>query len=350
MKEIDDYLYNNDFIGRGSFSKVYVGYKKKDKKQKYAIKKIYRKDDSKYIYYIDKEIEIMKKLNHENIIRLYDVIYRDKYIFLILELCDSDLHSFMNKNDLNENQIKLIIRQITNALKYIMDNNIVHRDLKPHNILINKDLTIKLCDFGFAKEFKDTLMTNTVCGSPLYMAPEILNNHSYNLKSDIWSLGIIMYEMIMKDHPYKANNINDLICKLNNNKPIMLNINIDNKCKELIYNLLIIDYNERLDWDDIFTNEWIYNNDDNINEEIDLNDKDDLKIDREYSFDDCFDSIDYLDNNETIIEYEHNYFKNNTLPVKSNINVVDDYIIIDKPCKGKINKFIKNIKNIFRTI
>ena len=64
-------------------------------------------------------------------------------------------------------------------------------------------------------------MSNTVCGSPLYMAPEILQNHTYNLKSDIWSLDIIMYEMFMKDHPYKFNNINDLIYKLNNNKPII---------------------------------------------------------------------------------------------------------------------------------
>ena len=350
MKEIGDYIYHNDFIGKGSFSKVYIGYKKNNKGKKYAIKKIYKKPDSKYIYYIEKEIEIMNKLDHKNIIKLYETINTDKYIFLILELCDCDLHSFMNKNDLNEDEIKFIIRQITDALKYIMDNNIVHRDLKPHNILINKDLTIKLCDFGFAKEFKDTLMSNTVCGSPLYMAPEILQNHTYNLKSDIWSLGIIMYEMFMKDHPYKANNINDLISKLNNNKPIMVNTNIDEKCKDLIYNLLIIDYKKRLDWDDIFTNEWIYDNVDKINKIVDIkSDNKDITIDKEYSFDDCFNSIDYVNEKETVIEYDNDYFKKEKVE-NNKINVIDDYIIVDKPDKSKMNKFIKNVKNIFSTI
>ncbi len=363
MKEIGCYLYNNDFIGKGSFSKVYVGYKKGDikKENKYAIKKIYKKNDEKYLKYVDKEIEIMKKLNHKNIIKLYDIIYTEKYIFLVLEYCDNDLHSFINKTDLDEANIKYIIRQITDALKYIMDNNIVHRDLKPHNILINNDLTIKLCDFGFAREFKDTLLTETICGSPLYMAPEILNNHKYNLKSDIWSLGIIMYEMFMKDHPFKANNMADLINKLNSNKPILLNNNINEKCKELIYNLLIIDYKDRIEWDEIFTNEWIYSekeeeNNISINEICSLDNN--ISIDEEYSFDDCFESIDYELNNKKCekiinnnIDYDKNYFeKKNVKNVNIINNVIDDYIVVNKPEEGKIKKLFKSIKSVLNTI
>ena len=236
-----------------------------------------------------------------------------------------------------------------------MDNNIVHRDLKPQNILINKDLTIKLCDFGFAREFKETQMSDTVCGSPLYMAPEILKNHKYNIKSDIWSLGIIMYEMFMKDHPYKANNISDLISKLNNNKPILLNNNMDERCRELIYSLLTIDYTKRIEWDEIFTNEWIYDN--NINNNIiqknietDINNNTD-----EYSFDDCFNSVDYNINDNidktNKIEYDKNYFvKKNHSEINLNSNVISDYIIIDKPNDNKMKKIYKSIKNIFNTI
>jgi len=371
MKEIGCYVYNNNFIGKGSFSKVYIGYKKTDlnKENKYAIKKIYRKNDVKYINYVEKEIDIMKKLDHINIIKLYDTIYTEKYIFLIMEYCDNDLNSFINKNDLDENKIKYIVRQITDALKYIMDNNIVHRDLKPHNILINKNLEIKLCDFGFAREFKDTLLTETVCGSPLYMAPEILNNHKYNLKSDIWSLGIIMYEMFMKDHPYKANNISDLINKLNSNKPILMNNNINDKCKELIYNLLVIDYKERMDWNEIFTNEWIYSDNEKKENIICESDENNKIIDREYSFDDCFDSIDYDMNNNKFdkknieydmnnnifdkknIEYDKNYFeKKNIKNINLLNNVIDDYIVVNKPEDGKIKKLFKSIKGIFNTI
>ena len=362
MKEIGCYLYDNNFIGKGSFSKVYVGYNKKDiKKTKYAIKKIYKKNDIKYIAYIDKEIEIMKKLNHKNIIKLYDTIYTEKYIFLVLEYCDNDLHHYINNIDLNEDKIKYIVRQITDALKYIMNNNIVHRDLKPHNILINNDLEIKLCDFGFAREFKDTLLTETICGSPLYMAPEILNNHKYNLKSDIWSLGIIMYEMFMKDHPYKANNISDLINKLNSNKPILINDNINDKCRELIYNLLIIDYNDRIEWDEIFTNEWIYSE----NEKKEAGDSitgicnvdSNNFIEKEYSFDDCFNSIDYginygIDNGiDNGIKYDKNYFeKKNIKDINVMNNVINDYIVVNKPLDGNIKKIFKSIKNVLNKI
>ena len=121
-------------------------------------------------------------------------------------------------------------------------------EIKTHNILIDKQTKIiKLCDFGFAKEFKDTLLTDTVCGSPLYMAPELLQNQRYNIKSDIWSLGIIMYEIVMKNHPFKSNNISDLIHKINNKKPILTSSKFSYECKDLINKLLINDYNKRLD-------------------------------------------------------------------------------------------------------
>ena len=143
MKTIGNYIYKTDYIGKGSFSKVYIGNKKDNENFKVAVKKIYKKEDIKYRKYIEKEIEIMYKLNHKNIIKLYDTIETEKHIFLILELCDTDLHKFINKNKLTETEIQYIIRQIIEAIKYIMDNNIVHRDLKPHNILINKNMEIK---------------------------------------------------------------------------------------------------------------------------------------------------------------------------------------------------------------
>ena len=382
MKYIENYIYNDDYIGKGTFSKVYIGYEKTAPETKYAIKKIYRKNNIKYVKYLNLEIEIMNKLNHRNIIKLYNTIYTEKHVFLILELCDTDLYSYIHKNIITEKDTQYIVKQIIEAIKYIMDNNIVHRDLKPHNILINeKTKEIKLCDFGFAREFKDTLLTDTICGSPLYMAPELLQNQKYNIKSDIWSLGIIMYEIVMKNHPFKSNNISDLINKINNNKPILNNSSFSNECKELISNLLIVDYNKRLDWYDIFTNRWLFSS---LNEENNFNYKNNIIIennnnDGEMYFDDIYNSvIDDIENLEINNIYENNdniskniskniseNIKNDekynniektintpmTAPIDIKKNIENDYIFVNKPNnKSVLNTIMDNSNEIMKKI
>lgn len=345
MKTINNYIYDSNYIGKGTFSKVYIGYKKNDSDYKYAIKKIYKKSDPKYIKYVNLEIDIMNKLNHKNIIKLYETIHTDKYVFLILELCETDLYTYINNNEINEQDTKFIIKQIIEAIKYIMDNNIVHRDLKPHNILINKQSKIiKICDFGFAKEFKDTLMSDTVCGSPLYMAPELLQNQKYNIKSDIWSIGIIMYEIVMKDHPFKANNISDLIHKINNNKPILNGSKFSYECKELINKLLIVDYNKRLDWHELFTNKWIYDN--SSIEELDEKKINDSIIDNSIN-----NELDILfDNDYEEEDYEENYEKNNKNN-DENKNIGHDYIFVNKPVnKTVFNTILDNSNEIINKI
>ena len=297
---------------------MYIGVDEND--NKYAIKKIYKKNDIKYLNLVEKEIEIMEKLNHKNIVKLYDKIHTDKHIFLIMELCDGDLNNYIKNNVLSENVIKEIMKQLIEVLKYIMDNNIVHRDLKPHNILINKDYTLKLADFGFAKEFKETLLTDTVCGSPLYMAPEILNHHKYNIKSDLWSVGVILYEMVMKAHPFKALNITELTNVINKKKPIFLNVDIDPECKKLIEKLLIVNSNSRLEWDELYENNWIYNN--NVTSEIsEISEKEKLKkqinilVKKEDSFDYCFENsvtdINLFENNSAFDDELNHELKKN---------------------------------------
>lgn len=346
MKKIGKYNYNTEYIGKGSFSKVYLGYD--NDMNKYAIKKIYRKNQEKYISLVEKEIEIMEKLKHINIVKLYDKIYTEKHIFLIMELCDSDLNKYIIENELNEIDIKEIMKQIIEVLKYIMDNNIVHRDLKPHNILINNNKKIKLADFGFAREFKDTLICETICGSPLYMAPEILNRQNYNIKSDLWSLGIILYQMVMKNHPYKAKNIIELTNLINNNKPLIFNTNINPKCKKLIEDLLILDYRDRLDWEDLYKNEWIFNIKINNNEEKISNKlKENIKkiIKREDSFDYIFDNSIVLDSNtlynkNTNIDVNNKYDYVNNISDYLNNNTIINNITSVEPI------FINNSKNI----
>jgi len=330
IKNLGIYNYDNEYIGKGSFSKVYKGYNRNNIEEKYAIKKIYKKSEEKYIKLVEREIEIMTKLNHKNIVKLYDKIYTEKHIFLIMELCDSDLNKYINENEIEENDIKYIMRQIIDVLKYIMDNNIVHRDLKPHNILINNNKEIKLADFGFAREFKDTLISETICGSPLYMAPEILNNDKYNIKSDLWSLGVILYQMIMKQHPYYAQNIVNLRILINKNEKIKLNININSDCKKLIEELLQKDYNQRIEWDDLYNNKWIYNiNSEKPNSSLKTQIKHLVK--NEDNFDYCIDNSIVMDY-EMLLEYKKEKDKslNNIKKNQNDFNlknlIIDNYL------------------------
>ena len=385
MKYIDKYIYDENYIGKGTFSKVYIGYERNKKEKKYAIKKIYKKSDAKYAKYVKYEIEIMNKLKHKNIITLYDTIYTEKYVFLVLELCDTDLNNYIQNNVINEQDTKFIIRQIIEAIKYIMDNNIVHRDLKPHNILINKSTKeIKICDFGFAKEFKDTLLTDTVCGSPLYMAPELLQNQKYNIKSDIWSLGIIMYEIVMKNHPFKSSNITDLIHRIQNDKPILTNSDFSQGCKELISNLLIVDYTKRLEWSEIFSNKWLYESD--IHVEPEQSDiympNSSFHSDGDMYLEDIYNSIElnsefgnitntdttqYIKNEDSeddedikdIEDIEDNIKTPITdcintpisEPINIKPNIVNDYIFVNKPVdKSVINTIMDNSNEIIKKI
>ena len=299
-----------------------------------------------------------------------------------MELCDTDLNNYIHNNIINEKDTKFIIRQIIEAIKYIMDNNIVHRDLKPHNILINKSTKeIKICDFGFAKEFKDTLLTDTVCGSPLYMAPELLQNQKYNIKSDIWSLGIIMYEIVMKNHPFKSNNISDLIHRIQNDKPILTNSDFSQGCKELISNLLIVDYTKRLEWSEIFSNKWLYETD--IHVEPEQSDiympNTSFHSDGDMYLEDIYNSIDlnsefgniintdktqYIENKDSEDdEYIKNIEDNIKTPITECINtpiskpinikqnIVNDYIFVNKPVdKSVINTIMDNSNEIIKKI
>ena len=274
-KTLDNYFYYNQQIAQGSFSVIYRGYQLSDRKP-VAVKKITKHVDKKYI---NSEINIMRKLNHVNILKLYDVITHHNKLYLILEYCNKGdlLHYIRSKETLYDIDY---IKQIISGLKYLYNNTILHRDIKPQNILINNH-TIKICDFGFAKNIKDNDLLNTFCGSPLYMAPEILKYREYTDKSDIWSLGVIIYEILFKKHPYMSTNQIELIKKIKEETIIIE----DCVLNTLLTNMLVNDPNKRINWNDIFSKDWF---DDSILE-----------------YKECFSTLDnsptYLPDNKTII-------------------------------------------------
>ena len=243
-----DYFYYKEPIGYGSFSMIYKGYKH-NCNNPFAIKQITKIIDMKHF---NNEVELMKKLKHPNILKLYDVIIKNKKIFLILEYCNNgDLSSYIKSSN-NKFNYKYL-KQIMNGLKYLYTNNILHRDIKPQNILIHNN-NIKISDFGFAKSFEKNELITTFCGSPLYMAPEIINKREYNEKSDIWSLGVILYEIFCKMHPYYTESKETLWNNIKKGIQINYDDIKDNSIRFLIENLLINDPDRRLNWDKLFNN------------------------------------------------------------------------------------------------
>jgi serine/threonine protein kinase len=267
---IGNYHVNKKKIGMGSFASIFHGIEK-HLSIEVAIKRIHVKDVHKISPTISKEINIMKELKHPNIIKMYEVIYETDFdnINIIMEYAPmGSLHDYLKKNkNISEITSKYFMRQIAGGLKYLLSKNIMHRDLKPHNILMFENNILKIADFGLAKNFQaNNQEFNTLCGSPLYMAPEIVipmankvkkSERSYTVKADLWSVGLILLEMIIGRFPIKAQSLYHLPEKLKEFEVVIpSNIIISNECNELINRLLIKDPVTRIDWNEFFNHQW----------------------------------------------------------------------------------------------
>ena len=175
-----------------------------------------------------------------------------------------DLLSFVRKRSkLNEVTAKFIFRQIIEALQFIHSQNIVHRDIKLDNILIDLQNNIKVCDFGVSKQLKKGDIMHDQCGTPAYIAPEILKNQGYEgFAVDIWSSGVVLYAMLSGTVPFKANNMNDLhkiIIKGN----FQVIKDISEEAQHLISCLLEIDPKRRITIENILNHPWMKSNERN---------------------------------------------------------------------------------------
>eukprot|EP00939_MAST-03C_sp_MAST-3C-sp1_P004111 g4111.t1 len=199
-------------LGSGSFAQVYEAYHSVTN-EAVAVKAIsLQKLNRKLQKNLESEIAILQRFKHPNIVRLLGLHKTDKYMYLIMELCNGgDLHKFIRKKShLNERTIRGLMRQLAQGLKFLWSHNLIHRDLKPQNLLLSLDdsnnTTLKIADFGFARHLAVSSMAETLCGSPLYMAPEILRLRKYDAKADLWSVGTILFEMLCGRPPFSGRN------------------------------------------------------------------------------------------------------------------------------------------------
>lgn len=259
--QIGNYILTK-IIGKGSFSNVYKACHI-ETKELYAMKVVSLTNlAKKVIENIESEISIMIKIKHDNIVRLYETIKTDKHICLLIDYCDGeDLNKYIKKNGrISEKQTKIFMTQIASGLHYLHSLNLIHRDLKPHNILLSKNGNIKIADFGFVKDYTENSMFDTLCGSPIYMAPEILQHKKYDAKVDLWSIGIILYEMLSAEPPFTASNHIELLKTIETTKlKFQKNIIISTDCINIIESLLVVNPKERISFDDFFNHPFFEN-------------------------------------------------------------------------------------------
>ena len=216
-----------EYIGKGQFGTVYVC--RKDSKN-YAMK-IFNLDyvASEYGIHgennrIKNEIEALKRVKHKNTINYVDdgtfTNNNQTYIYVIMEQAKGiELKKYINQNDLQFEDVIEIANQILDALDCIHQNNIIHRDLKPQNIFIDEKKNVKVLDYGLSKIIDFTSITSTgdMIGSPIYMSPEQIKDSKHiDYRSDYYSLGVILFELLSHQFPYSAGNRDELFYKIIN--------------------------------------------------------------------------------------------------------------------------------------
>lgn len=349
-------IYTNN-IGKGSFSRVYKALDT-NTNVNVAVKVINKtKIKENVLNKIQSEINILKSVDHINILKFIEVIYNENLIYIFTELCDTTLKYVCNSNNhkkyinLSNSDIKSIMIQIKNALQYLYNKNIYHRDLKLQNILYNKSTNcIKICDFGFAKVYDDDFLNSTLCGTPHYLAPEILKNNEYHKSSDLWSVGVIYYYLSHNKLPFeKCINMLDLTHNIDNYEIQYLN-NIDINLQKLLKNLLNKNPHMRITWEQYF-NDCYFN--ETINE---------LKIPHNTEF--LNDSVSEILNGSLAINIQQKINKNKEYTTNkiNDLNIIDNYIQSPSISEKKIsvnsysssssfsNELYKSLNNSFNKI
>ncbi|EER24756.1 Protein kinase domain containing protein [Coccidioides posadasii C735 delta SOWgp] len=188
-------------IGKGSFGKVYLASHKLTNGSKVVLKSSSRDDAN-----LAREIHHHRQFIHPHIARLYEVVVTEKLVWLVLEYCPGDeLYNYLLRNGpMPIEKVQKIFTQLVGAVAYVHSKSCVHRDLKLENILLDKHENVKLCDFGFTREYEGKASyLQTFCGTICYSAPEMLKGEKYaGEKVDVWSLGIILFALISGELPF----------------------------------------------------------------------------------------------------------------------------------------------------
>uniref|UniRef100_A0A8C2U0H3 non-specific serine/threonine protein kinase n=1 Tax=Coturnix japonica TaxID=93934 RepID=A0A8C2U0H3_COTJA len=241
METVGEFEFSRkDLIGHGAFAVVFKGRHRKKTDWEVAIKSINKKNLSKSQILLGKEIKILKD---------------NKCLFCHLLLCVL----FSAKGTLSEDTIRVFLQQIAAAMRILHSKGIIHRDLKPQNILLSyasrrkssvSGIRIKIADFGFARYLHNNMMAATLCGSPMYMAPEVIMSQHYDAKADLWSIGTVIYQCLVGKPPFQANSPQDLRMFYEKNRNLIPSIPRETSTylSDLLLGLLQRNQKDRMDF------------------------------------------------------------------------------------------------------
>ena len=254
-------------IGSGSYATVWRARHVEDFGRLVAIKAVdvqrlvkSRKDEEN----MEREIAIMQSLSHPHIVQLFSHFRTQANIFLVMEHCETDLYSYVRKRGaLPLGHVQELSRQLADGLRVMRDQRMIHRDLKPHNLLLATPAgggapVLKIADFGFARFVEKASLAETLCGSPLYMAPEVLKGYKYGPKADLWSVGCIMFQMLTKRTPFNGENQVDLLRTIETTSwQIPPGIAVSEPCRDLLERLLQPEPSRRMGDEDFFAHPFL---------------------------------------------------------------------------------------------
>ena len=254
-------------LGSGQYGKVYLAENQLTGERR-AVKVISKKAEtlggkSKFI----SEVEILARLNHPNIIRIYEMFEDEKKYYIVSELCTGgELFDFITQQGhLSEDMAAEIMRQLLSAVSYCHENHIVHRDLKPENLLLDSPVvadhscTIKLIDFGTSCLYEDHSRLKQRLGTAYYIAPEVLEMN-YNEKCDVWSCGVIMFILLSGFPPFTGKTDEEILRKVKLGKFSFAHEgwrNISNEAKSLIRRMLVMNTQQRLSAAECLSDLWV---------------------------------------------------------------------------------------------
>ncbi|XP_044757238.1 serine/threonine-protein kinase PLK4 [Coccinella septempunctata] len=257
-ERIEDYEVHN-LLGKGGFASVYqaqcykthidVAIKMIDKKLMQAAGMVNR---------VRQEVAIHSRLKHPSILELYTFFEDANYVYLVLELChNGELQYYIKKRVLTESEAGNIMKQVVEGMKYLHSHNILHRDISLSNLLLTRDMQVKIADFGLATQLTRADEKHmTMCGTPNFISPEVASRGSHGLEADVWGLGCLLYTLLVGKPPFDTQGVKSTLTRV-----VMANYEVPShlspEAKDLIHSLLQKNPKDRMKLDQILEHPFI---------------------------------------------------------------------------------------------